>query len=219
MRTAIAVAAALLLAAAAPSAHAAVRCTSGTTIFVDGKLRIFSVPFKDEDEQGHFHYACVGGRGRPLLVGIDGEGPGVAIGRMPAYGFAGGRYLMAVSYGEGEGGADSDYEVFDLRTRRKISSAGPTIDPDRPAFALVANGWFVNADDGVVGVWQPGHSDERVRVLSTPGVEDATELAVSGTTVYWTEGPRSPTPVARSAAIGPARGRRVEPDPRARGRP
>jgi hypothetical protein len=99
VRTALAAAAALLFAAAVPSAHAAVRCTSGSTIFLDGNVRIFSIPFKDDDEVRPFHYACLGGRGRPLLVGTDGEGPGVALGYMPAYAFAGGRYLMAVGPG------------------------------------------------------------------------------------------------------------------------
>ena len=212
-RAALLAAVALALAAAAPSAGARprLRCASGTTLLVNGPLRIFEIPFRDSDEHGHDQYACLAGRGRPLFVGQDGEGPGVGLARQLAYSFAGGRYLLSATYGEGEGGASGDYAVYDLRTRRRLLTTDLLADPAVGAqYAFAADARLVLADDGVVQLLRPGSPSEP---LSPAGVT-AAEIALAGTTLYWTETPQSAPPVARSAQLGgdpaPA-GDRLEP--------
>ena len=193
-------AAALALAAAAPSADARprLRCSSGSTLLVNGQLRIFSVAFRDDDESGTDHYACLEGHGRPLWVGQDGEGPGVGLERMLAYSFAGGRYLLSALYAESEGGPSGDYMIFDLRAGKRISSTALNIGEIEADFAFVADGRMVKADDQVVELHRPRVGS---RKLSTPGVI-AGDLALSGTTLYWTESPEGAPPVVRSAPLG-----------------
>ncbi len=172
------------------------------------------MPFRDSDERGHDHYACLGGRGRPLAVGQDDDGPDASVERMLAYSFAGGRYLLAAIYGEDEAGANGDYNVFDLRARRRVSSTDLLVDLEAGAqFALAADGRMAIADDGTVQLWPLGFSDGRAQALSPTGAT-AGDIALSGTTLYWTETPQGAPPVARSAPLGgdpaPA-GARLEP--------
>jgi hypothetical protein len=211
-RAALLAAVALALAATAPPADAKPGCRrSGTTLLVNGPLRIFAISFRDSDERGHDHYACLGGRGRPLRVGQDDDGPDASVERMLAYSFVGGRYLLAAIYGEDEAGQVGDYSVFDLRTRRRVSMTDLDVDLEvGPQYGLAADGSMVIGDDGVVKLLRPGASSQ---VLSAAGVT-AGDVALSGATAYWTDAPQGAPPVARSAALGgdlaPA-GERLEP--------
>ena len=212
-RAALLAVVALALAAAAPSAQARprLRCTSGTTLLVNGPLRVFAIGFRDSDERGHDHYACLGGRGRPLRVGQDDDGPDASIERMLGYSFAGGRYLLAAIYGEDEAGANGDYAVFDLRTRQRIASTDLLADLEVGAqYALAADGSLALGDEGVVTLRRPGAARQ---TLSRAGVT-AGEVALSGSTLYWTETPQGAPPATRSASLGggpaPA-GERLEP--------
>jgi hypothetical protein len=213
VRRAVLLVAAALLFAAAPSADAKprLRCSSGTTLLVDGPLRIFAVAFRDRDERGHDHYACLGGRGRPLRVGQDDDGPDAAVERMLDYSFAGGRYLLAAIYGEDEAGQNGDYTVFDLRAHRRVAKTDLLVDLEAGAqFGLAADGSLVVGDEGVVSLLRAGSPKQG---LSPAGVT-AGDVALSGTTLYWTETPQGAPPVARSAQLGGAAappGDRLEP--------
>jgi hypothetical protein len=130
---------------------------------------------------------------------------------MLAYSFAGGRYLLSATYGEDEAGQTGDYAVYDLRARRRVSSTDLVLDTDMGAqYALAADGRMVIADEGVVQLRRPGASNQ---ALSPAGVT-AGDIALSGTTLYWTETPQSAPPLARSTQLGgePAPGgERLEP--------
>ena len=190
-------AAALALALTAPAAGARVACTSGTTVLVDGRLRIFAIPFHDTiGDRGYEEYACLGAHGRPLGVGSVSASPGTDATDTPAYVLAGGRYLAVASDEDGEGGLSSFYDVYDLRTRHRVTFTNALFDLESPPeVRLSAAGELVTDDIGEVEALAPGGSK---RVLSTPGAQ-ATGIALSGSTVYWTEGG-----VARSAALAPA---------------
>jgi hypothetical protein len=187
--------AATMLALAAP-----VHCDTGATVFVDGPLRVFATGFREHEGGnvvvGHEHYACLGRRG-PVPLGSDFESTGAFGGGVPAYVFAGDRYLAVASFDYGEGGEDQSLDVWDLRTRKRIKFARGLWDDDGlPLIRLSANGDLLQQEvDGqginAVVVYTRG---QKARVLSTPGV-DATRIAVAGTTVYWTESgsPRSTT--------------------------
>ncbi len=180
-------AAAVILSVAAP-----VHCDAGATMYVDGPLRVFGTAFREHEGGntvvGHNQYACVGGR-RATPLGTDFESTGAFGGGIPKYVFAGGRYLAVASYDYGEGGEDQSLDVVDLRTRRRLKSVNGLWDDDAgPVIRLSANGDLVTGDDGLVTVHPLGGEDS---VLSNDGAD----LAVAGTTVYWTEpgGPRSAT--------------------------
>src|SRR5215211_1362813 len=114
---AIGVAAVLMLCAAA---EAKVSCDSGTTAFVDGRLRIFGVHYRTSFERGFEEYACLGRRMEPLLVGGVGSDEGVGSAETPLYAHAG-RFLADYSQSDGEGGPSSHVTVVDLVRRRTVS--------------------------------------------------------------------------------------------------
>src|SRR5215207_6310067 len=189
----IAVAAALLaLLAAVPGAEAKVRCGSGTTAFVVGDLRIFGVHFRTPDEFGFNEYACLGRRGRPLLVGSRGGSTGLASGDTPAYAIGGGRYLAAYETSDGEGGPSASLTVKDLRTRRTVAFLNLACCEGVPAFRVSQEGTLVVLAPGEGLVVKP-----RGRSAQVPAGPDAAprDLAMWGSTAYWTEGwqPRSAT--------------------------
>src|SRR4051794_11429529 len=106
MRYAAALATAFIVLLAAPGAQARVRCTSGATMYLDGQLRIFAMPFHPVSEfegRGYDEYACLGGRGRPLHVALD-VGGGEGERDTYRYVFAGGRYLGVATVDIGENG-------------------------------------------------------------------------------------------------------------------
>src|SRR4051794_17188073 len=106
MRYAAALATAFIVLLAAPGAQARVRCTSGATMYLDGQLRIFAMPFDPASQfegRGYDEYACLGGRGRPLHVALD-VGGGEGERDTYRYVFAGGRYLAVATVDIGENG-------------------------------------------------------------------------------------------------------------------
>jgi hypothetical protein len=177
--------AALTLALAAP-----VHCDSGATVFVDGPLRVFGKGYRfhdaDETETGHKQYACLRGRG-PVAVGQDSVTNGTYGAAVEKYVFAGGRYLAAASYDEGEGGATQYLDVRDLRTGRHRSVNAMLDGAEVPIIRLSANGDLAVDADGALTAYPFAGGKQ---VLADTG---ATGLAIAGTTVYWTQsdGPHS----------------------------
>jgi hypothetical protein len=205
-----AAAALILFAVLAVPAEGRVRCDSGTTAFVDGKLRIFGVHYRTPDEWGFEEYACLGRRRKPLYVGGVGSDTGVGSAETPVYAHAG-RYLADYSQSDGEGGPSSHVTVVDLVRRRAVSFMNLACCEGVPPLRLAA--------DGTVAVLAPGDGvlvkapDRRTRTLSG---DDARDLAMHGGTVYWTE-----ARVARSATldgVGGGEARALEPVRLRRGR-
>jgi hypothetical protein len=179
-------------------------CRSGVTVFKEGKLRIFSVRFDTRDEFGWNEYACLGTRGRPLIVGGDASTTGTASGETPAYAFAGGRYLGIYQTSDGEGGPGAYFAVVDLRTRRTVAFRNAVYDEGVPQFRVAADGSLLTAAENLQRKI-PGRAKPQIVTDA-----DASELALVGATVYWTEaaGPRS----AQLAGVsGSAEGRMLEP--------
>jgi hypothetical protein len=182
-------AAALVLLAFAPPAHAQPRCTSGGTILAGGGLRIFELRYTSRLDVGWTDWACLG-HGKPVHVSNDfdaGEGGTDTW----EYAFAGGRYLAVASTDTGENGADGTYFVFDLRTRRQVRWASAAWDFDGlPDMRLSPHGDIVAIEEENLLEAIPLHGHRRT--LS----HDAHDLALAGTTVYWTE-----AGAARSATL------------------
>src|SRR3954451_21702437 len=114
LRIAFVLSALVALVAGAP-AEAKVRCSSGTTAFREGGLRIFGVHV---DHPGTFgfvgfdEYACLDGAWRPMQVGREGASEGLAL-ETPPYALARvERLLPAYDVDNFEGGARLD--VVDL---------------------------------------------------------------------------------------------------------
>ena len=83
------------------------------------------------------------------------------------------------------------------------TSPRPTCSSDLEAgaqFALAADGRMAIGDEGTVQLWPLGFSDGRAQALSPAGAT-AGDIALSGTTLYWTETPQGAPPVARSAQL------------------
>jgi hypothetical protein len=173
----------LVLAALAPPAGAKITCDSGTTAFVDGNLRIFGIHYRTSFERGFEEYACLGRR-RPQLVGGVGSDEGRGSGETSAYAHAG-RYLASYERNDGEGGPSAHVRVVDLVRRRTVSFANVACCEWTPSLRL--------APDGTVVVLSPGEGlfvkapGRRARTLVGEG-EGARDLAVYGSTVYWTQG-------------------------------
>ena len=167
-----------------------VHCNSGATVFATGPLRVFGKGFNthegEQTEVGHKQYACLGG-GRPVAVGEDVVTNGTYGAAPEKYVFAGGRYLAVASYDEGEGGATQYLDVRDLRTRRHRSVSAMLDGAEVPVIRLSANGDLVVDADGALTAYPFAGGQQ---VLAD---KDATEPAVAGTTVYWTQpdGPHS----------------------------
>lgn len=196
---------ALALAASGPTAEAKrprLRCNAGVTLFVEGKLRIFGVRFKTADEEGYEEYACLGTHRRPLSVGLVGHDNGVGSSVTPAYAFGGGRYLGAYHSSDSEGGPDASYDVVDLERRRTVLFSNAGCCERVPGFRVASNGALITnegeGDDAEVDVQLPG--SRHAKVLSTPGLA-ATDLAVAGNVVYWTDRPHGAASAARSATL------------------
>jgi hypothetical protein len=183
---------AVLVLASAASADAKVRCGSGTTAFVDGKLRIFGVYFHRADdfneEWGFDEYACIGGTGRPQGVGLRYSNTGTGSDDTPAYAIGGGRYLAAYDYTDGEGGPSAHLSVRDLRMRRDVGFVNVACCEGVPAFRVASDGTLVALTPGEdLFVKRRGR---RAQTLSTPGAAPK-DLAMTGGTVYWSEGPQA----------------------------
>ncbi len=178
-----------------PAAEAKVACGDGTTVFVDGRLRIFGVHYRTADESGFEEYACLGRRMKPLYVGGVGSDSGVGSAETPEYAHAG-RFLASYDVSDGEGGPGADVSVQDLRSRRTVSFMNLACCEGVPPLRLAPDGTLavLAPGDGVL-VKAPGR---RARALSG---EDARDLAMHGGTVYWTEGGQ-----ARSATLDGVRG-------------
>ena len=193
---------ALLIGALAPGVAegASPRCGGGETVFLDGKLRIFGVHYRDSDESGWFEFACRGGRGRPLEVGGVGSTTGVASNDTPAYALGGTRYLGAYNVSDSEGGPNAYFDVLDLRTRRSVAYLNAVCCAGVPSFRVAGDGTLVVGGPTVV------RPHRRPRVIA----EHGRDVALAGGTVYWTEGG-----AARSATLsglsGDAEGRMLEP--------
>jgi hypothetical protein len=167
-----------------------VNCNSGATIYAAGPLRVFGKGFRfhdaDETEIGHKQYACLSGR-HPVATGEDGVSNGTYGFGVEKYVFAGERYLATASYDEGEGGATQYLDVRDLRTRRHRSVTAVLDGAEVPNIRLSANGDLVVDADGALTAYP--FAGGKQLLADT----DATEPAVAGTTVYWTQpdGPHS----------------------------
>jgi len=199
MRTTVAMAAALLAPAAPAAAQAApVICGSGTTIAAfPPHVRIIAVHFHEHkpENRGYHEYACTSAHARPLHVG-ESQGIGAAFSEdTERYVFAGGRYLAAGTEEEDEGGGSTDAAVYDLRTRRTVTGDVAVGYDDGFAFRLGPHGELVDDDGGILRVIAPGGRAHRLS-------NTARDVAVAGTTVYWTD-----ANAVRSATLpGPASG-------------
>jgi hypothetical protein len=180
----------------APAEAKPVRCDAGATFFLDGGLRLFSIPFRGSFS-GDDEYACLAPGRRSLGIGQEGSDEGTGSSDTPAYAFAGGRYLAALQTDDGEGGPSAFYEVLDLKLRKRVTFANTAFDDSRPPFRVSSLGHLVTAD-GTAEMVAPGA--RKATALSTPGVE-ADQVALVGGTVYWTEHPAGQDPTARSVAL------------------
>ena len=187
---ALLVASLALLALAAPAQAAKVRCTSGATILIDGKLRVFAVREDTRLQTGWTEWACLG-HAKPVHVSDDVDGGDGGISTWE-YAYAGGRYLAVAATNEGENGADGSYTLWDLRTRRvvKVADATWVFDLD-PQLRLDPRGDMVAIEEEHALEVIPRHGPRRT--LS----HAARNLALAGTTAYWTEGG-----AAHSAPLG-----------------
>jgi hypothetical protein len=186
-------------ATAALPAHAAspVRCTSGVTLVLDGRLRILGIPFRERDGAvGVNAYACLGRSGRPRLVGGASQSPGTASSETPVVAFDGTRHLAAFSADDGEGGPSASYEVFDLRSRARTTFANGLGGEAPHPFRVTAAGRLVRDDYGIQLIRFGFRGD--ARLVQPIGSGD--EIAYVGSTVYWTECPGGAPAIARSGA-------------------
>jgi hypothetical protein len=176
----------VLIGIVAKAAEARPRCGSGTTAFVEGKLRIFGISFDRPDtfggrEFGFDAYACLGGRGKPVSVGGRYDNTGTASADTPAYAYDGRRYLAAYDTDDGEGGPSAHLSVLDLRTGRWSAFTNAACCENVPAFRVAHDGSLVaNTPGEGLFVKRPGH---RARTLS---LDAPVDLAMRGETVYWT---------------------------------
>jgi hypothetical protein len=205
-----ALAALLALAVAAPVAQAArVRCGSGTPMFQHGSLRIFGVAVhypSDANWRGYEQYGCVGTKGRPIELGSTGAGEGTASGDTPRYVYDGSRYLAREEYSDGEGGPDVTYWVTDLRTRHRVTFATATGQPpdESPPLRLTTRGDLLSTGHGDVEFIRRGLDDteKRTTVLWAGGeTAEADDVALVGTSAYWTQRPFTGTPTVGSATV------------------
>jgi hypothetical protein len=188
---------AVLMLASAASADAKVRCGSGTTAFVEGELRIFGVYFHRADdfneEWGFDEYACLGRGPRPQGVGLKYSNTGTGSDDAPAYAYDGKRYLAVYHTTDGEGGPSAQLSVRDLRTRRDVGFVNVACCEGVPAFRVASDGTLVALTPGEdLFVKRRGR---RAQTLSTPGAVPK-DLAMTGATIYWSEGSQ-----ARSARL------------------
>src|SRR3954447_7042114 len=195
--------AALAVLAPAAAAKRPRSCSAGVPLFVEGKLRLFGVPYRNSSgveggEQGYEEWACLGGHGGPQSEGLEGFNGGAGSWDTPAYAFAGGRYLAFFSWSYDEGGASAGFDVDDLKTGRRISSTGATYEDGVLPFRVAANGALVFTDEDAISLLMPGarHS----RPLSSD-LARAGELALAGGTAYWTEHPKGAPAEAHSATL------------------
>ncbi len=190
---AVAVAGCVATAGAAPTPAG---CQTLPRVFASGALAIFSQRYRS-DGGGALEWAC-SGSSRPLLVGSQDDNYG---GRSQAYAYDGSRYLVEAGLSVGEGGGNADFVVWDMRRRRRVSVIPATASDDPPPpFRVTSTGAVIAQDVSLshpaVTAYRPRYPREaRGEVLSTPGVS-ASQIALIGTTVYWTE-----ASVARSAQL------------------
>jgi hypothetical protein len=150
-------------------------------------------------------------------MGFDG---GAGSWDTPAYAFAAGRYLGSYSWTDGEGGPSASFSVDDLKTERRIAWTGATYEDGVPPFRVAENGALLFTDEDEIDLLTPGVRG--VRRLSS-SLARASDLALAGGTVYWTEHPKGAPAEAHSATLsgvaGDAEGRMLEPiEPRPKGR-
>ena len=176
-------------------AQAKVGCGDGVRLFAEGRLQMFAVPWRSQDEWGADHYACWQGR-RPVAVGADYSNTGTGSDHTLTYAHAG-RFLASYHQSDGEGGPSAHVSVVDLVRRRSVSFANVACCEWTPALRL--------ASDGTLAVLSPGEGlfvkapGRRSRTLADEGA--ARDLAMFGGTVYWTEDGK-----ARSARLPGVRG-------------
>jgi hypothetical protein len=190
---------------AAPPSQARVRCDLGVPMFAHGTLRVFGVSADSDEWTGHDFYACRGAATRPAAVGGVGLSTGTASAAVPRFVYDGGRYLAREDYSDGEGGPDSFYVVTDMRTRRTVNFVTtPAHEPENDLqFRLTTRGDVLCAGDGDVRLVPRGTDGSRSagRVLFTSDTADAHDVALVGTTAYWTVRPETGTPSAGSATV------------------
>ncbi|MEO8688152.1 MAG: hypothetical protein ABI611_08010, partial [Solirubrobacteraceae bacterium] len=165
----------LLLAAVLAAAEAKrpkLRCSAGLTLYAEGRLRVFGVPFHGGGEWGSDEYACLGARRRPLPVGVVSSNGGTGSLDTLAFAFGGGRYLGSYHTSDGEGGGEGWFAVVDLETRRTVVEADAGWHDTAPPFRVAANGALITEDEDIE-VRAPG--SRHAKTLSTPGVT-ATDL-------------------------------------------
>jgi hypothetical protein len=199
MTRAAIVAGCLAAVAIAPSGAAKQRvtCSSGATIVLDGRLRIFGVPFHDRyGTVGADEYACLGRSGRPLGIGFASESQGTASSDTPIVTFDGKRYLAALSTDDGEGGPSASYDVFDLRMRRRVTFAKAVAGEEPEPFRVTAAGGLVTDDYGIQLIPRGHRGDSRfIEPLGSGG-----EIAYAANTIYWSDGGGAHSAPAKTTA-------------------
>lgn len=185
-------------------------CSSGTTIFAQGGLRVFGGPYSADygAVRGNAAYACLGAHAKPVQVGLT-YGEGVGYVSLPRFAFDTAGYVAGERLAQGEGAPGeaefSELEVFDLKNHRRIShvSQGGS-SAERPWFRVSAAGQLAYVEAGTLEVLQAGARNPSA--LSAAGAR-ASEPALVGNTVYWTEQTDTGLPAARSTELaGPSSG-------------
>jgi hypothetical protein len=191
--------AALATAPHTAEAAAKVRCSSGVTIFLQDDVRIFGIAYRTSDEWGHDLWACRGKTAKPLGVGLEGSTTGTGSTDTPSFALGGGgRYLAGYHYTDGEGGPSAWFSAIDLKTRHSSGYANASCCDVVPEIRVAADGTMLT-QDGEVYAQAPGAKNGTR--LST-GNTTASDLALDGGTVYWTEHPDKPAPaVVRSSQL------------------
>lgn len=184
-----------VLPAAADAAQAKRTCASGSTVLLDGGIRVFATPLAGGggvyDSDGWEYWACTVPKGAPVPVGGSSSGNGTASGDTPTIVSDGQRYLAAVSSEDGEGGPFGEVFGIDVKTRRSTAFANLS-DPVDHSVRLGAAGALLHQDEDngpIRIVARTGSGRTQVLTpLSSAGAY-STEVARLGATAYWTETP------------------------------
>ena len=200
LRIALLVLALMVVVSPAP-AEAKVRCSSGTTAFVSGDLRIFGVHYSTPDEWGFDEYACLGRDAAAAAGRRRGVDHRHRVGRHArlrrgARRAAAGR-LRDRATARAARRRRSRCSI--CARRRAINFMNVACCDGVPAFRVTSAGAIVllSAGEDLV-VKERGHARRAVPVAR----RRPTDLATSGDTVYWYEGGAAKTTTLAVADTG-----------------
>jgi hypothetical protein len=161
-------------------------CRSGTTVVLQGRLRVFAVAvrYRNESTEGELFtgfnvYGCVPG-GRPQFVGQTGEDLDCED-WIHGLVFDGSTQLGATLASSCEADENDDVRSVDLRTGRRYENDSLGI-----AVGQMANGSTLQVADNGFGALELAPRRGR-RLALAPGSDHPSEVAVTGATAYWTQ--------------------------------